>query len=215
MTRYAVGAVKQTVARCSSIIPIRLGGLACSRSAAAAPKRNGKTASPPQPKGKGRGRAADEHIRRRDVRHLLGRAIGDNQQIAVKVHGRLGIAGRPRGETQQRHIVATRPGGVIADRLFQRGAVKVGVVICGAVKACNHGQKGAIPRAQGQFLDQTGAAQRMGGFGLVDHLGQFARPQHRHGVDHHRPALVAASQQATMAGLFADRISTRFPGLIP
>ena len=29
------------------------------------------------------------------------------------------------------------------------------------------------------------------------------------------PALVAASQQATMAGLLADRISTRFPGLIP
>jgi hypothetical protein len=29
------------------------------------------------------------------------------------------------------------------------------------------------------------------------------------------PALVAASQQATIAGLFADRISTRFPGLTP
>ena len=29
------------------------------------------------------------------------------------------------------------------------------------------------------------------------------------------PAFVAASQQAIMAGLFADRISTRLPGLIP
>ena len=29
------------------------------------------------------------------------------------------------------------------------------------------------------------------------------------------PALVAASQQATMAGLFAERIKTRLPGLTP
>ena len=29
------------------------------------------------------------------------------------------------------------------------------------------------------------------------------------------PALVAASQQATMAGLLAERISTRLPGLTP
>ena len=62
-------------------------------------------------------------------------------------------------------------------------------MICRAVKACSHGQKGAVPRAQGQILDQTGVAQRIGDFGLVDHLGQFARPQHRHGVDHHRPRL--------------------------
>jgi hypothetical protein len=51
--------------------------------------------------------------------------------------------------------------------------------------------------------------------GLVDDLGQLPGAQHRHGVDHHRARLGRRQPAATIAGLLAERISTRLPGLTP
>ena len=61
---------------------------------------------PAEAEGEGQRRRADEHVVGRHAQHLLGIAVGDDQQVAVEVHGGLGLAGRARGEAQQRHVVA-------------------------------------------------------------------------------------------------------------
>ena len=73
-----------------------LAGEAFSSSVAVAPKRSGKIARPPSPNVKAKRRRADEHVLRRHVQHFLGVAIGDDQQIAMEVHGRLWLAGGAR-----------------------------------------------------------------------------------------------------------------------
>ena len=55
----------------------------------------------------------------------------------------------------------------------------------------------------------------MGDFGLVDNRAQFAARSIGIVLTTTAPAFVAASQQATMAGLLAERISTRLPGSTP
>jgi hypothetical protein len=50
---------------------------------------------------------------------------------------------------------------------------------------------------------------------LVHDLAQFPARSIGMVLTTTAPALVAASQQATIAGLLADRISTRLPGFTP
>jgi hypothetical protein len=49
IARYAVGAVKRAVIRCSAIFSKRTGGAAFSKRTVVAPTRNGNTTRPPRP----------------------------------------------------------------------------------------------------------------------------------------------------------------------
>jgi hypothetical protein len=71
------------------MISIMFGGEAFSRSRrrAEAQRKDRQTA---KPEGEGQRRRAHEHIVRRHAQHFLRIAIGDDQQVAVKMQRRLG-----------------------------------------------------------------------------------------------------------------------------
>ena len=137
----------------------------------------------------GQGRRADEHVVGRDPEHLLGVAVGDDQQVAMEVHCRLRP---PRGaarEPQQGHVVAADRRRFVAHRLVQRHPVQFGVVVGGAVEPDDLGEEAALLGARHQLVHQPGVAQRQRDLGDVDDLAQLAGPQHRHRVHHHRAGL--------------------------
>ena len=198
------------------MISIMLGGEAFSSSVAAAPKRSGKIASPPSPKVKASGGEPTNTSSGVTPQHLLGIAVGDDQQVAVEMHRRLRLAGRAGGEAEQRDVVAAGRHRLEAHRLVERDAVELGVVVGGAVEADHLLQEAAVLGAGDQLVHQPRVAERERDLGLVDDLASSS-PARSIGMvlTTTAPALVAASQQATIAGLLAERISTRLPGLTP
>jgi hypothetical protein len=127
----------------------------------------------------------------------------------------LGIAGGAGGEAQQRHVVASGLHRLEAHRLGQRQPVELGIVIGGAVEADHLGDEPVFLGAGDHFVHQPCVAQRQRDLRLVDDLAKLHGAQHRHGVDHHRAGLGRRQPDATIAGLLAERISTRLPGLTP
>ena len=119
-------------------------------------------------------------------------------------------------EVKPSRATSSRPVRTASKRPICRAhAVKFGVVVGGAVEADHLFEEAAVLGAGDHLVHQARVAQRQRDLGLVDDLGEFAGPQHRHGVDHDRAGLGGASQQATIAGLLAERISTRLPGFTP
>ncbi len=104
-------------------------GEAFSSSVAVAPKRNGKIARPPSPNVKASGGEPDEDVVGRDVEDFPGIAVGDDQEIAMEMHRRLGFARRARGKAEQRDIVAAGLDRIEPHRLVQRHPVEFGVVV--------------------------------------------------------------------------------------
>ena len=105
------------------------------------------------------------------------------------MHGRLGLAGRPGGEPQKRHIIAPGLHRLKAHRLFQRQPVEFGVVVGGPVKAHDPLKHVTLCRAGLHLLHQPGIAEGKLDLCLLDIFLQFRGAQHRHGVDHNRARL--------------------------
>ena len=145
-----------------------------------------KDRQPAQAEGEGERRRADEDIVGGDVQHLLRIAVGDDQQVAVEVHGRLGHAGRSRGEGEQRDVVAAGRHGLEADRLVERDTVELGIVVGGAVEADHLLEEPAVLGAGDQLVHQPRVAEGERDLGLVDDLRELLRAQHGHGVDDDR-----------------------------
>jgi hypothetical protein len=135
-------------------------------------------------------------------------AVGDDEDVAVKVRRRLRGASCAGREAKQRDIVPSRAYGGEVYRLVEGDAVELGVVVGGAVETDDAFEKAASLGAGDQFIKDARVSKGQFDLGLVDDLRQFSGPQHRHCVD-------AASQQAIIAGLFAERISTRATGFTP
>ena len=89
-----------------------------------------------------------------------------------------GIAGRARGEAQQRHVVAAGGDGLEAHRLVERDAIELGVVVGGAVEADDLLEEAAVLGAGHQLVHQPRVAERERDLGLVDDLRQLAGAQH-------------------------------------
>src|SRR5207253_3832955 len=83
---------------------VRRRGVFQKRSGGAEAQR--KYREPTEPEGEGERRRADEYVVGGDRENLLGVTIGNDQEIAMKMHGRLRLAGGAGGETQQRDVIA-------------------------------------------------------------------------------------------------------------
>jgi len=147
---------------------------------AEAQRKDGKSA---KPEGEGERRRADAHVLRRDAEDLLGIAVGNDQEIAMEMHGRLGLAGGAGSEAEEGDIVAAGLHGAEHHVFAQRNAVELGVVIGGAVKADHLFEELAAAGAIDEFVHQARVAERERYFGLVDDLAQFAGAKERHGID--------------------------------
>ena len=208
--------MKQIVARWVSMISImfaRRGGLEQRRRRAEAQREDREAA---EAEGEGERRRADEDVVGRDAEHLLRVAVGDDQQVAVEMHRRLRLAGGAGGEAEQRHVVAAGRDRLEAHRLAERDAVELGVVVGGAVEADrpSSGSGSSLAQATSSSLMRVSQSAR-----LISALSTIlaSSPARSIGMvlTTTAPALVAPSQQATIAGLLAERISTRLPGLTP
>ena len=133
----------------------------------------------------------------------------------MEMHRRLRLAGRARGEAEQRDVVAAGLDRLEAHRLAQRHPVELGVVVRRAVEIDDLLEEAAGLGAGDELVGDAAVGQRQRNLGLVDDLAQFAGAQHRHGVDDHRARLgrgepggdqrriVARADQHAMAGLDA------------
>ena len=152
-------------------------------------KAQGKDRQPAQTEGEGQGWGADEHILRRDLQHLLGIAIRYDQQIAMEMHGGLGIARCSGGKPQKRHIIPASLHRLILHRLLQSEPVQFGIMVLRAVKADNLLEEFRRFGAGHQLIHQPRVTERKLNLGLIDNRPQLARTQHRHRVNHNRPYL--------------------------
>jgi len=84
--------------------------------------------------------------------------VGNDEDVAMKVHRRLGRAGRSGVESEQRHVVTPRDQGDRGERLVEGEAVKLGAVVGGAVEADNAFEKAAFLGAGDQFIEDAGVA---------------------------------------------------------
>ena len=157
----------------------------------------------------------------RHAEDLLGVAVGDDQKIAMEMHGRLGLAGGAGRKAEQRDVVAAGLDRVEGHGFAERDAVELGIVIGGAVEADHLLEIFAGLGAGDELVHQPRVAQRQRDLGLVDDLAEFAGAQHRHGIDddgagfgrrqparHHRRIVRRADQNA-IAGLDAEILDQR------
>ena len=127
--------------------------------------------------------------RRRDPEYFLGIAVGNRQQVSVKVHRGLGLAGRAGGEGEEGDVVTAGRNGFEPDRLGECNPVELRIVIGGAVEADDLIQEAARLGAGNQLVHHPGVAKGEPDPGLLDDLRELPGAQHRHGVHHHRPRL--------------------------
>ena len=194
------------------MISIMLGGVALSSSVAAAPKRSGKTASPPSPKVKASGGEPTKTSSGVTLQHFLRIGVGDDQHVAVEMHRRLRHAGGAGGEAEQRDVVAAGLHRLEGDGLVERGAVEFGIVVGRAVEADDL-FRNRLSLAQATISSISRVSQSASVISALSTI-LASSPARSIGIvlTTTAPALVAASQQATIAGLLAERISTRLPG---
>ena len=142
-----------------------------------------------QPEGECEGRRPDEDIVGGYPEHFPGIAVRGREQVAVKVHRRLGLASGAGGEGEQGDVVAAGRHRVEPDRLGQGDPVELRVVVGGAVEADDLLQKAARLGAGDQLVHHPGVAEGEPDAGLLDDPRELSGAQHRHGVHHHRPRL--------------------------
>ena len=65
-----------------------------------------KQHEPAEPEGEGERRRADEAVGRLRAQHVAAVAVAGRQQVAVEMHGALGLAGGAGGEADQADVVA-------------------------------------------------------------------------------------------------------------
>ena len=169
---------------------------------------------PAEPERERQWRRADEHVVGRHGQHLLRVAVGDDQQIAMEVHRRLRLARRARGEAEQRNVVAAG------------GAPPRSARACCSATRSSSASWLAVPSNPITFVRKrlSLAQATSSSISRVSHSANAisalsticaSSPARSIGIvfTTTAPAFVAASQHATIAGLLAERISTRLPGL--
>ena len=196
IARYAVGAVKQTVA------PMLRDRRAAARPGARLLEQHGRGADAQreqheaaEPEGERERRRADEDVVRLGAQHVRREAVADRQHVAVEVHRALRLAGGAGGEGDQRDVV-----GRGVDR--RRSAAGVGRQRLEAVRRAVAAVDDALRRsgASGarrlQLLGEAVVAQRVRDLRLVDdRVASSLRAQQRHrrdddaaGLQHGEPA---------------------------
>jgi hypothetical protein len=157
----------------------------------------------------------NEDVFRRHVQHFLGVAVGDDEQVAMKIRGRLKFARGPRGKARQRHVVAAGFDRFEAHRFIQRNAIELSVVIRRPVEATTFFRK-ALSLAEATSSSISRVSQSASEISALSTIF-LSSPVLSIGIvlTTQAPAFVAASEQATVAGLLAERISTRVPGSTP
>ena len=78
----------------------------------------------------------------------------------MEVHRRLGRAGCSRSESEERDVVAPRWRGGQSHRLVEGEAVKLGVVVGGAIEADDAFEKATVFGAGDQFIEDASVAKR-------------------------------------------------------
>ncbi len=199
------------------MISTMFGGDALSSSVAVAPNRSGKIASPPRPKVKASGGEPTNTSSARDAEHFPGIAVGDRSG------GRDGNAWSPSARRWCREVkpssaTSSRPVLTASKRhrLVERDAVELGVVVGGAVEVDDLLEESAGLGAGDQLVQRCGCRISASAISALSTI-LVSSPARSIGMvlTTTAPALVAASQAATSAGLLAERISTRWPGLTP
>ena len=127
------------------------------------------------------------------------------------MHGRLRLAGGARCKSKQGHIVATGFHRLELHRLVQRDAIKLGIVVRGAVEIDDLLEEAAGLGAGDEIIGDTAVGQRQRNLRLVDDLAQFAGTKHRHGVDDHGAGLgrrkPRGDQRRVVAGADQDAVA--------
>jgi len=110
-------------------------------------------------------------------------AVASGQDIAVKVHRTLGLAGRARGESDEAYIVARR---VARRKTFvtRRGHQRFQRVGRAAAPIDHALEIGCERAGFLHLLGQPVIAQRKMDLRFPDRIGDLLRPQQRHGRDH-------------------------------
>src|SRR6266478_5219128 len=110
-------------------------------------------------------------------------AVASRQDVAVEVHGALGLAGRARGESDEADIVARRVARrkAFISRPCHQRLQRVGRAAAPIDHALEIGRErvGFV-----HLLRQAVIAERKADLGLADRIGDLLRAQQRHGRDH-------------------------------
>src|SRR5437762_12928719 len=101
----------------------------------------------------------------------------------MEMHRRLWLARGARGKSEQGDSVPAGYYGIEPNRLAQRHAIELGIVVRGSVKIHNLLEKPAGLCTRDQFVGDAAVGQRKRDLCLVDDLGQLTGTKHRHGVD--------------------------------
>ena len=211
MARYAVGAVKQMVARHLAIAANKSSGGAFSRRMVEAPARKGNSTSPPRPKVKASGGEPMTRSCALGAQHVPAVRVAGRQHVAVKMHGALGLAGRARGKADQADVVG---GGVAGREIFvarpaHQAFERISRIVAPIDDALQLARQGL-----GFFhlVGEPCVAERQRNFRLAAGVGKLLRAQERHGGDHdaarlhHRQnagdhhRIVEAAQEHAVAG---------------
>ncbi len=170
-----------------------------------------KENQPAEPERKGERRRSDEAVGSLRAQHVASIAIAGSQQVTVKMHGALGLAGGSRCEADQAHVVGSgvaRGEGVKSGFGHQRFE-RVGPAVAPVDDAREiAGRRTSLLHLVGEPMVAKGEPD----FRLRDRIGDFLGAQQRHGRHHHAAGLeyceisrhhhraVGTAQQHAVAG---------------
>ena len=198
------------VTLCLAIASSIAGGVGCSIVAVAAPKRSGNSRVAPRPKVKAIGARGHDDVAGLHREMRFGEGVARAEDVAVEVDAALGDAGGAAGEGDQRGVVLR---GVDGRQRFERGGagLEFAVAIVAVIFDEVLDEMGLLDRLA-EVADEAAVDDRVADFGAVDHGGDLARAEQRHGRDDHPAGLehaeprreqgvaVGAAQQDAVAG---------------
>ena len=144
-------------------------------------RAHGKEQQPAQPEGeRQRGRSA-EHVVRRRPQHVAREGVAAGQHVAMEVHGPLGLARRPGGERDERHVVRRRIHRVERRRLRRHQPVQRSLVVRSPRHdALDDGRQAArLLQVRGEAMVREREVHPR----LLRHGGELAGAQQGHGGD--------------------------------
>jgi hypothetical protein len=111
--------------------------------------------------------------------------ITHSEEVTVEVHAALGVAGRTRGEGDDRHVLGRGPYRLEVRRLGFHTRLEL------AARTKGHDVREYRLAGPGglKIFSQVSVGQRVADPGFVDDGGQFASAEQRHGRDHDAASL--------------------------